>query len=128
MIHRTFILRDKPYFDGLFAFLKANWESMAAQGKYLAVIVMEHKSRRSTDQNKRYWAILNEIAEMAWIDGKQFSPEAWHEFFRRKFIGCEELPGGQTCGISTTTLNVHEFTEYMNKIEAYAASELGIYE
>jgi hypothetical protein len=41
-------------------------------------------------------------------------------------IGSEELPHGGTAGISTTSLSVAEFAEYVGKVEAYAASELGI--
>jgi hypothetical protein len=35
--------------------------------------------------------------------------------------------GGGTAGISTTTLSVGEFAEYIQQIEAYAASGLGIH-
>jgi hypothetical protein len=58
-----------------------------------------------------------------WIDGKQYSQDAWHEHYKRKFIGIEEIPGGIQ-GISTTTLSVKEFSEYCDKIE-YDAIELG---
>ncbi|MFZ2974944.1 MAG: recombination protein NinB [Ferribacterium limneticum] len=123
---RTFILRDDMNAAALWSFLKNNWKPMATDGKPLAVTVTPHKTKRSSDQNKRYWAILNEIAGNAWINGQQFSSEAWAEFFKGKFIGFEETPDGRRIGISTTTLDVAEFTEYMTRIEVYAASELGI--
>lgn len=126
MMLRTFVLRDEPNARALWLFLKNNWMALAAAGKPLAVTVQEHKAKRSGDQNKRYWAILNEIASNAWINGRQFSSEAWHEFFKTRFIGYEETPDGRQIGISTTTLSIAEFGDYMTRIEVYSADELGI--
>jgi hypothetical protein len=126
MLSRTFVLRDKIHAEHLWNLLRNNWQAMADAGKPLAVTVQEHKAKRSCAQNRLYWQRLNEIAENAWIDGKRFSAEAWHEFYKAKFIGCEELPNGGTVGISTTTLAVGDFSDYIGKVEAYAATELGI--
>ena len=123
---RTFILRGPEQARALHAFLKANAAALAAQGKPLAVDVREHKAKRSGQQNRRYWALLRLISESAFVGGRQFSDDAWHEHFRRQFIGCEDLPDGSTVGISTTTLDVGAFNDYMARIEAYAATELGI--
>jgi hypothetical protein len=125
-LYRMFVLRSEENAKALYAFLKANWNAQAIAGKPLAIIISEHKATRSSQQNKRYWAMLNEIAVSAWINGKQYSVEAWHEHFKRKMIGCEELPDGTMVGISTTTLSVAEFNDYMNKIEGFAIAELGI--
>ncbi len=70
--------------------------------------------------------MLRQISEGAFVGGRQFSDEAWHEHFKRQFIGLEELPGGGQAGISTTTLSVAEFGSYMERIEAYASTDLGI--
>lgn len=126
MIHRTFVLRGKEQAQALHAFLKQNAAAMADAGKPLAVTVEEHKAKRSGAQNRRYWALLRQISEQAFVGGRQFSDEAWHEFMKRRFIGLEELPCGSSVGISTTTLDVTSFGEYMQHIEVYAASELGL--
>lgn len=123
---KQFVLRDDKSASSLWAFLKQNWRALAEQGKPLAISIAEHKAKRSTQQNKRYWAILNDIASNAWIDGKQYSSEAWHEYFKRKFIGCEETPDGGIVGISTTTLSTEEFADYSTKIEEHSLTELGI--
>ena len=47
-------------------------------------------------------------------------------FFKARLIGLEEVPDGRSVGISTTTLSVSDFAEYMTKVEAYAVEELGI--
>lgn len=123
---RTFVLREEIYCRQLYAFLRANWLAMAQAGKPLAVMVAEHKAKRSNLQNRLYWAVLNEIAANGWVDGKQYSADAWHEHFKRQYIGTEELPGGGTSGISTTTLDVGAFSEYIERVMQYAAEELGV--
>lgn len=123
---RTFVLRDDVNCRQLYAFLRANWLAMAQAGKPLGVMVAEHKAKRSNPQNRLYWLVLNEIAENGWVDGKRFSADAWHEHFKREFIGVEELPGGGTAGISTTTLDVDAFSTYIERVMQYAAEQLGV--
>lgn len=89
----------------------------------LEIIVRPAKSKRSIDQNARYWRMLREVSAVVWVGGRQYSPEVWHEHFAREFIGCEDLPSGDRKAISTTTLNVDEFGEYMTQIEAWCAQE-----
>lgn len=125
-IDRTFIIRGPEQAQALHAFLKANAAAMAAQGKPLAVDVREHKAKRSSQANRRYWALLRFIADNAWVAGKQFSSEAWHEHYQRKFIGCEDLPDGQQVGISTTTLDVGSFNDYMDSVTLNAQTDLGL--
>ncbi|WP_181264125.1 recombination protein NinB, partial [Pseudomonas aeruginosa] len=97
-----------------------------AQGGY-ELVLRPLKSKRSIEQNKRYWSLLRELAAVAWIDNRQFDDQVWHEQFKRWFIGCEDvkLPDGSTelRGISTTKLTVDEFGIYMTKIEAWAAEQ-----
>jgi hypothetical protein len=124
-MQRMFVLRTEEHAQSLWAFLKQNWRSMADTQQPLAVTVTQHKEKRTRDQNKRYWAILNEIADQAWVNGKQYSADAWHEHFKQQLIGAEELPNGGKVGISSASLNVEEFGIYMTKIEVYATSQLG---
>lgn len=123
---KLFVLRSDEQATGLWAYLRENWRIASLAGRPLAVTVTQYKEKRSQEQNKRYWAILGEIAERVNMNGKVFSAESWHEYFRRYFIGCDELPDGGVIGISTTTLSVEEFSEYMEKITAFAASNLGL--
>lgn len=125
-LNRTFILSGERPAQSLWAFLKANWRAMADAGKALAVTVTEHQSKRSVEQNRRYWALLNDVSANAWVQGKQYSSDAWHELFKRQFIGMDELPNGELAGISTTKLNVGEFGDYMTKVECYAVEQLGV--
>lgn len=84
--------------------------------------------KRTKPQNRRYWGrgVLAQIAEQATVGGKLFSAEVWHEQFKRQFIGVVELPNGQVIGKSSKELNTAQFCEFCDKVEAYAATELGV--
>lgn len=88
------------------------------------LILQKRVYKRSSEQNKRYWALLNELAPYE-VDGKTFSAETWHIYFKGRFIGYEEikLPNGKVLEqpISTTTLDKGSFGDYMTQIEAFAA-------
>jgi len=101
--------------------------SMAMFPKPYAVIV--GKPPRTAAQNRRYWGrgVLSQIAEQASINGQKFSADAWHEQFKRMFIGVEELPNGQVIGKSSAKLGKKRFADFCTECEAYAATELGVF-
>lgn len=126
MLHKTFVLRTDSHTEAVISVIRANAASMAKAGTPMAVTVAESKAKRSGEQNRRYWALIQEIAENGWIDGKRFSAEAWHEHFKRTFIGCEEMPNGGLVGISTTSLSVGDFVTYTDKVQDYAQDVLAV--
>lgn len=91
------------------------------------VLKVERRTRTKA-QNRRYWGggVLAQIAAQAAPHGKLYAAEVWHEQFKRMFIGVIELPNGQVIGMSSTTLTTVEFSEFCTKVEAYAATELGV--
>lgn len=127
---RTFVLREPNQYKLMMAFLESNWATCAQQGKPLSVTVMEYKVKRNLEQNKLLHAVCRDIADSAWVNGRQYDADMWKEYFKRRFIGSEEipLPGGEFVdrAISTTTLSVPEFADLIDKIQAYAATELGV--
>jgi len=129
-ISRTFVLRDESNAAALHSFLKANAKAMADAGKPLQVSISEAGAKRSIQQNRRNWALVTYIAEHAWVEGRQYSKETWHEFFARKFGLMKEivLPDGEVTlqRESTSEMDVETFNIYLLRIEAYAAQELGI--
>lgn len=84
--------------------------------------------KRTAAQNKRYWGggVLAQIAAKAAPGGQHHSAEAWHELFKRLFLGVEQLPGGGIIGKSSTGLTTAEFSEFCDRVEAYAAADLGV--
>lgn len=123
---RAFIVRDELVKRGLFAFVESNWLALARQDRPLYVTISEFKAKRSLPQNSFYWALLSEISDNAWITGKQYDREAWHHFYADLFLPKREVPGGILYPVSTTTLDVAEFGQYLDKIQAHATSELGV--
>lgn len=130
-IYREFPLTGIGAWQRLVQFVKANAKACLEDNKPLRVIITQDEKKRNNEQNKRLWGYLYKtIAEQAWVSGRQFSKDVWHEHFARMFGVCEEmtLPDGEiiTRRKSTTDMTIVEFAEFMNQIESYAASELGV--
>ncbi|NMG64360.1 recombinase [Azoarcus indigens] len=130
-LYREFVLKAEPAWKALAAFVAANARSCIDNGKPLRVIVTAEDRKRNAEQNRFYWgAVLTTIAEQGWVDGRRYDKDVWHEMFARRFGVCDEvvLPDGEivTRRKSTTQMTVGEFSEYLAKVQAYAASELGV--
>ena len=80
---------------------------------------------RSTNQNAYYHGVvLKEIALETGHDADEL-----HEFFKRRFLPCRTIEvAGQVIDAppSTTDLSTIEFRDYIDRIAAFAATELGI--
>lgn len=131
LIYREFVLRGHGAWSALCAFIKANAADCLRKGKPIRLIVTQDEKKRTSAMNRRYWGpVLKQIAEQAWVDGRQHKAEVWHEHFARTFGFLDEvvLPYGEivTKRKSTTDMTVTEFSEYMANVEAFAAQELGV--
>lgn len=124
MASRTFRIQGAA---GVRPAFRAAWDLvqglMRETGTGYELVLRPLKSKRSIEQNKRYWKLLLELSDVAWVGDRQFTKDAWHEYFKREFIGIEELPGGGQIGISTAKLSVEEFGNYMTRIEQWAAEQ-----
>ena len=80
---------------------------------------------RSTPANARYWLLLHTIAERLHPQGRTYSADQWHQYAKSRWLGCDEvpLPNGKVLTIphSSARLDVAEFGEFMEKVEAWAA-------
>ena len=96
----------------------------------LEVCIRPYNSKRSVEQNRRLWKIYGELADKAWVNGRRFSMETWHEYCKGMFLGYElkAMPDGTEVKmpISTTTLNTAEMTDYQNRLQAWAAGNFGL--
>jgi hypothetical protein len=86
--------------------------------------IKQHVARRTISQNKLYFAILTEIANETGS-----SVEEMHEAMKRKFlpttvvtVGDEEIP----VTARSSKLAKDAFSEYVEKVIAFAATELAI--
>ena len=122
-MNRLFILREPSQYAAMSAYIAQHWQS-ARHTQPLAVEIKPWNPRRTKDQNKRYWAIVGELAEQVKMVNQYYRPEAWHEYFKRRFIGVLDLPNGGCVGMSSADLDVEKFGVFMTQVEAYAVDEL----
>lgn len=91
--------------------------------KEWSVTVEPYKKHRSLSQNNLMWLWNSIIAretgdDVDWV----------HETLKKKFLPLEEREclGEVVSRRATRTLNTEKMTEYLNRVQAFAASELGI--
>ena len=92
----------------------------------MVVEIKQASTKRSAQANRYYWQMLKQISQDGWIEGRRYSAEVWHEWFKRRFIGVIDLPCGGSMAESSAKLTVKEFADYVQKVEVHAASELRI--
>lgn len=112
--------------------------------KPLELILREEKKVRGLDANAAYWAgPLRDIAEQAWIAGRQYSDTVLHEHFKREYLPEDDDPelaelakdgyrkwdyapdGERVLVGSTTQLTPKGFGRFMTQVEAFGAN-LGV--
>lgn len=130
-MYREFTLRSPSAWSALVAFVKSNAKACNDAGKPIRLIVTTDEAKRNADQNRRLWGyVYRTIAEQAFVNGHQFDADVWHEHCARAFGVCDEitLPDGEivTRRKSTTQMTVSEFSEYMERVTAYATQQLGV--
>lgn len=102
------------------------------------VVIQPKTKARGVDANAYYWKRLTEIAEQAYVDGKKYSKEVFHEHCRQTIMPemvtlkngevvskWLETPSGSATVISTSLLSKKCFAEYTEAVEAFGAS-LGV--
>ena len=88
-------------------------------GSDYRITIEEVDAGRTNEQNRFYWAILNEIA-----DQTGNSSDDLHETFRAMFLTDRGAVPPRIR--STTELDVREFITYIDQILAYIGTEMGI--
>lgn len=121
----TYILRNKDIAQRMVDYIKAVAGPAAKSGRPIVVEIGEYQAKRSTQANARYWALLEEISGQAYVDGKRFSREAWHTYFREQYAPKEDGPAGLT-PMSTSQMDKETFQRYVTQIEVYAVETLGV--
>ena len=90
-----------------------------------------------TDKQRAYLhgVVLAEIAQQAVVDGRRWPMAVWKEHFRREFLGhrvvtvTNPMTGRKSRRrerISTEDLGVRRMAEYIDRIIAFAATDLGV--
>lgn len=105
----------------------------------LEVLIREYRPTRSLDQNAMMWSgPLSDISHQVYLEGRTYSPEAWHEYFKEQFLPEEfddeqcrpgyrkwiYLPNGDRRLVgSSTQLTKKGFSLYLEKIYAFGAEQ-----
>lgn len=90
-----------------------------------------------TDKQRRYFhgVVLTTIAQQARPNGQAFPMAVWKEHARREFLGhktvttINPLTGKKSRRrqrISTEDLGVRRYSEYIDRVSAWAANDLGV--
>ena len=112
-------------------------KSMLMAGHKLTVKASIQEDDRSLMQNRFYWSAgcLGAIADQAKVAGIGYESEAWHNLFKRKFLGYEilkeKVAGNKRTLVirrlrSTSSLKVKAMNTYLEQVQAYATTELGV--
>lgn len=125
-MNQIYVIRSLPILERAIQFARLNWEAMGQTKHPLVIEFKPEKTKRNLQQNRYYWAMLRQIEEQAWIEGRQYSSEIWHEAAKRRFIGLVDLPGGGSMALSSAELSTAEFAEYVTRVEVWAQQELGV--
>ena len=91
----------------------------------IEIIIQEHKTHRSTDQNNRYWMLLRKFSEET-----GHTADELHQYFKHDILGVETIKSPITgeeyeTTKGTSSLNVDEFLQYMQRVEQHMA-EYGV--
>jgi hypothetical protein len=88
-------------------------------------VVEIKQANRTIEQNSLYWTAVHEIAESIFLNGKAFTPEVWHVYFKQRYLSGRmiELPNGQLieADATTTELSKEEFSDFVNAVLAFQA-------
>lgn len=132
-LYREFLLTGEGPARALQAFLKANARSCAESKRPLRVIVTEDEHDRLDQQIAYYFGVLiKAISEQAWVEGRRYDKDVWHEEMARRFLPGKEviLPSGEVvikrASIARGHIGVRAMAKFINEVQAYAASELGV--
>jgi hypothetical protein len=112
----------------------------------LQVVIREEPKTRRPSANARMWAgTLSDLANQAWIGGRQYPAEVWHEHCKAQYLPEDDDPdlaklvkdpavwrkwdhtpaGMRVCIGSTTHLTSYGISQYIMQIEAMGA-DLGV--
>lgn len=93
------------------------------------VTIERETNRRTLSQNALMWAWIDDVVEHV-IEHTGHDKDEIHDFFKAKFLPTRLIRIEneiQRATGSTKSLTTKEMTDYMNKIYAWATTELGLF-
>jgi hypothetical protein len=122
MSERRFVLDTNQHRDNAARYVGR----LPVEDGAMELIVRPYTPQRTTSQNARLWLLHTKAAAVT-----GYSAEEMHELMLCKFFGTREIE----CGGITRTIplkrssarNKREFGEFMEQVEAFYISELGVW-
>lgn len=111
-------------------------KTLLESGKKLWLSVEPLEDARTLQQNKFMWGVvLKQISEQAQVGGLGADAEGWHRYYKVMFLGYRfrkvRVPGKKRPSVtrelrSTKDLSVKAFAEYIDQVQAHAATTFGV--
>jgi hypothetical protein len=119
---REFVIRSPSDRAGCIAAINA-----LDLGKPWHVTIKRHVKKRSSAQNRAYWARVNELVD-AISERTGYTSAVLHDVFKDALCPPKavEFPGGWREVKSTTLLSTAEMSLYFEAVAEWAAREFGI--
>jgi hypothetical protein len=104
-------------------------------GRLRLVLGFDRDDKSAKQRRFLHGPVLGQISEQAVVAGVRYAMPVWKEHLREKFLGftweCVRRPGQKRATprkvrISTESLSVKQYSEYIDKVLAYAATDLGV--
>lgn len=127
---QAFILRDNGIRDRCNTFIDT--VEIGDDKPIKKVTIEDYKKDRSAAQNRLMWMWLNQLARHLQDEhGLKTTSEDMKDYFQRGYLGNRPYVDPSTKGtrirvIGTSELDTAQFTEFLNHIDVYAGSELGL--
>lgn len=132
-LHQEFTLRSPLVWQSLVDFVRQHAKPANDAGRPLRVILTDEDADRLDEQIAFYFGVVvKATTEQAWVAGRQYSKQSWHEYFAEMFLPLieVELPNGQLItrrqSIARGKIGVRAMAKFTEEVEAYVASELGV--
>lgn len=112
------------------------WREVWATGRWVEATFAEHEDGK-TDRQRNYYhgVVLKAIEQQARPNGQQFPKEVWKEHFRAEYLGHKTLTTKnpltgkkvrRRLRVSTEDLGVRGYSKLIDRVSAFAATELGV--
>lgn len=105
-------------------------KALLAGGQRVRIEVSEDRDPLTVRQRKfLHGPVLEQISEQVRVDGRRYARGVWKEYLRSLFLGSEYVQvGDRTVEVrrSTEDLDVREYSQYIDRVLAHAATEWGV--
>jgi hypothetical protein len=120
--YKEFRVRSIGGMRSCWEWLRENFK--AGYARPFVVILATEDAPRSKLQNRRWRAMLGDIAEQVVVNGVQYEAHAWAEYFKRKYGPMVDVPHGAPVPLSTTQYTVKQMADLMQNTEAEAVRDM----